>query len=169
MSPPTTGQQKGQKRSGVSVGKPFFSFLSERGDCKYFKACMSVRKCFHAKNRISDLPMVNLEWNMTQKPDPALEPSNYKHPPKIRMLSADNSICLRFVRDGPELLHTCSTCMSIPRPYLRGALFIFAEYIWSYVVRTYMCIHVSKKSAKSLSSLGATHFGHSASFIVAFH
>ena len=26
---------------------------------------------------------------------------------------------------------TCSTCMSIPRPYLRGGLFIFAEYIWS--------------------------------------
>ena len=30
---------------------------------------------------------------------------------------------------------TCSTCMSIPTPYLRGVLFIFADYIWSYVLR----------------------------------
>ena len=44
---------------------------------------------------------------------------------------------------------TCSTCMSIPTPYLRGVLFIFAEYIWSYVVRTYTCIHISKQSAES--------------------
>ena len=33
---------------------------------------------------------------------------------------------------------TCSTCMSIPRPFLRGVLFIFAEYILSHVVRTHM-------------------------------
>ena len=51
------------------------------------------------------------------------------------MFSAENSICpRRFIRDGPELLHTCSTCMSIARPYLRGVLFIFTECIWSYVV-----------------------------------
>ena len=43
VSPPTTGHQKGQKKSGVSVGKPFFPLLSERGDCKYFKACPSVK------------------------------------------------------------------------------------------------------------------------------
>ena len=85
------------------------------------------------------------------------------------MFSAENSICARFTRDGPERLHTCSTCMSIPRPYLRGVLFIFAEYIWSYVVRTYTCIHVSKKSAESKNNLGAAHLGQSASFIAAFH
>ena len=35
---------------------------------------------------------------------------------------------------------TCSTCMSIPRPYLRGGLFIFTEYIL--VVRdTYIYVH----------------------------
>ena len=111
--------------------KTFFSyevFLSERGDCKYFKA--SVRKSFHANIRKSDLLMVDLQWKMTQKPDPTLESSNYKQLPKIRMFSAENSMCpLHFIRDGPELLHTCSTCMSIPRPYLRGVLFIFAEYI----------------------------------------
>ena len=67
-----------------------------------------------------------------QKLDPTLGPSNYKHLPKIPMFSAENSLYpRRFIRDGPELLHTCSTCMSIPRPYLRGVLFIFAEYIWS--------------------------------------
>ena len=43
VSPPTTGHQKGQKRSGVSVAKLFFPFLSERDDCKYFKACPSVK------------------------------------------------------------------------------------------------------------------------------
>ena len=102
---------------------------------------MSVRKRFHANIRKSDLPMVNLKWNVTQKLDPTLEPSNYKQLPKIRMFSAENSICPpRFIIDGPELLHTCSTCMSIPRRYLRGMLFIFAEYIWSHVVRTYTCI-----------------------------
>ena len=111
---------------------------------------MSVRKRFHANIRKSDLPMVNLRWNVTQKLDPTLEPSNYKQLPKIRMFSAENLVCpQRFIRDGPELLHTCSTCMSIPKPHLRGVLFIFAEYMWWYVVRTYACIHVSKKSAES--------------------
>ena len=132
---------------------------------------MSVSKRFHANIRKTDLPMVNLRWNVTQKLDPTLEPSDYKRPPKIRMFSAENSICpRRFIRDGPELLHTCSTCMSIPRPYyIRRVLFIFAEYIWSYVVRTYTCIHVSKKSAESKTNLGAAHLGQSASFIAAFH
>ena len=37
--------------------------------------------------------------------------------------------------------------MSIPRPDLRGFSFLFfAEYIFSYVVRTYMWINVSNKS-----------------------
>ena len=37
---------------------------------------------------------------------------------------------------------TCSTCKAIPRPYLRGVLFIFAEHIWSYVVPgTYVYVH----------------------------
>ena len=92
---------------------------------------MVIRKRFHADVRNSNLPMVNLKWNMTQKLDPTLVPSNYKQLPKVRMLAAENSICpRRFIRDGPELLHKCSTCMSIPRPYLRGMLFIFAEHIF---------------------------------------
>ena len=111
---------------------------------------MSARKSFHANIRKSDLTMVNLEWNVTQKLDPTLEPSTYKQLPKIRMFSPENSICpRRFIRNGPELLYTCSTCISIPRPYLRGVLFIFAEHIWSHVVRTYTCINVSKKSVES--------------------
>ena len=36
---------------------------------------MSVRQRFHENIRKSDLPMVNLKWNMTQKPDPTLEPN----------------------------------------------------------------------------------------------
>ena len=93
--------------------------MSERGDCKYFKGYLSV--FFHANIRKADLPMVNLEWNMTQKPDPTLEPSNYRHLPKKSMFSAENLICpRRVIRDGPERLHTCSTCMSNPRYYLRG-------------------------------------------------
>ena len=48
---------------------------------------MSVRKRFHANIRKSDLPMVNLEWNVNQKLDPTLERSNYKQLPKIRMFS----------------------------------------------------------------------------------
>ena len=42
VSPPTTGNQQGQKWSRVSVGKPFLPFLAERGDCSYFTACPSV-------------------------------------------------------------------------------------------------------------------------------
>ena len=110
---------------------------------------MPVRERFHAIIRKSDLPMVNLEWNMTQKLDPTLEPSNYKQLPKIRMFSAQKSMCpRRFIRDGPGLLHTCSTRVH-PETLPPGGAFIFAEYIWSYVVRTYTSIHVSKKSAES--------------------
>ena len=102
---------------------------------------MSARKRFHANIHLPINSMVNLEWNTTQKLDLTLEPSNYKQLPKTRMFSAQKSICQRrFIRDGPELLHTCSTCMSIPRPYLRGGLFIFTEYIL--VVRdTYIYVH----------------------------
>ena len=102
---------------------------------------MSVRKSFHENIRKSDQPMVCLEWNMTQKADPALEPSNYKQLPKIRMFSAENSICpRRFIRDGPELLHTCSTCMSIPRPFLRGVFFYFRR-MYLVVCCTYVYVH----------------------------
>ena len=79
--------------------------------------------------------MVNVKWNITQKLDPTIEPSNLKQPPKIRMFSVQKSICPRlFVRYGPEILNTCSTYMSIPRLYLRGVLFTFAGCIWSYVI-----------------------------------
>ena len=137
---------KRAKSQSFPLGNLFFPFLSERGDCKYFKACPSVKV---SRKHSQIWPVyVNLRWNVTQKLDPTLEPSNYK---QIRMFSAENSICpRRFIRDGPEVLHTCSTCMSNPRPwYIRGVLFIVAEYIWSYVVRMYACIHVSKKSAES--------------------
>ena len=52
---------------------------------------MSVHKRFHANIRKHDLPI--LKWNVTQKLDPTLEPSNYKQLPKIRMFSAENPIC----------------------------------------------------------------------------
>ena len=82
---------------------------------------MSVRENFHADTVKADLSMVNREWNMTQKLHPTLEPSAYKQPPIIRMFSAEKSVCpRRFIGDGPEFLHTCSTCMSNPRYYLRG-------------------------------------------------
>ena len=74
--------------------------------------------------------MVNLKLNMTQKLDPTLEPSNYKQLPKIRMFFAESSILFRDLTSG-------------------GALFVFAEYVWWYVARTYTCIHVLKKSAES--------------------
>ena len=57
VSPPTTGHQKGQKWSGVSVRKIFFShfFLNEA-------TAGSPRHVFenvHANIRRSDLPMFN--------------------------------------------------------------------------------------------------------------
>ena len=139
MSPPTTGHQKGQKRSGVSVGTPFFPHFclneatasTSRDICPYF---------FHANIRKSDLPVVNLQWNVTQKPDPTLAPSNYKHLPEICMFFAENLICpRRFLRDRPERLHTCSTCMSIPRSFLRGVPLVSPNI---FVVRsTYVYMH----------------------------
>ena len=89
---------------------------------------MSTRKRFHANIRKSDLSTVTLEWNVTQKLDPTLQLSNYKQLPKIRMFFRPQL----FVRDGPELLHTCSTCMSIPRPYLltSGGCFSFSPNIF---------------------------------------
>ena len=68
---------------------------------------MVIRKRFHADVRNSNLPMVNLKWNMTQKLDPTLEPSNYNQLPKIHMFSETCLICSRrFIRDGPERLHS---------------------------------------------------------------
>ena len=148
VSPPTTGHQQGQKWSRVSVGKTCFPFLAERGGCGCFKACPYVKGL--RKHSPAYNSMVNFKCNITQKPNPTLEPSIYKQLPKIRMFSAQKSICpRRFERDGPEHLNTCTTCTPIPRPYLRGVLFTFDGHISSYAVRTYTCIYVSKKSAES--------------------
>ena len=90
VPPPTTGHQKGQERPGVSVAKPFFPIFVWTRRLQVFQG-LSVRTCFHANIRKSNLPMVNLQRNMMQKPDPTLEPSNYKQlqkyacfPQKIR-------------------------------------------------------------------------------------
>ena len=69
---------------------------------------MPVRERFHAIIRKSDLPMVNLEWNMTQKLDPTLEPSNYKQLPKIRMFFAESSILFRDLTSGGRFLFSLS-------------------------------------------------------------
>ena len=101
VSPPTTGHQKGQKvwRFGR---KTFFPIFVPTRRLQVFQG-MSVRRRFHANIRKSDLSMVNLNWNVTRKLDPTLEPSNYKQLPKVRMFSAENSVCpRRFIRDGPE-------------------------------------------------------------------
>ena len=45
VSPPTTGHQKGQKRSGVSVGKPFFPIFVWTRRLQVLQG-MSVRKSF---------------------------------------------------------------------------------------------------------------------------
>ena len=85
---------------------------------------MPVRKRFHANIRKSDLPMVNLKWNMTQKLDRTLEPSNFKQLPKIRMFFAENSPCpRRFIGDGPEPLHTCCTRNVHPETLPPGGAF----------------------------------------------
>ena len=47
-----------------------------------------VCKTFHANIRRSDLPLLNIKWNMAQKLDPTLKPSNYKQLRKIHMISA---------------------------------------------------------------------------------
>ena len=104
---------------------------------------MSVRKRFHANIGKSDLPTVNLEWNMTQKLDPTLEPSNYKQLPNIRTFSAENSTCpRRFIRDGPELLQTCSTCMFYmyvhPETLPPGGAFYFRRIYLVVRIRAYM-------------------------------
>ena len=92
-------------QSGVSLGFFFCPSISVWTRRLQVLHGMSVRKCFHANIRKSGLPMVNLKWNMAQKPDPTLEPSNNTYLPKICMFSAENSICPRyFIRDGPELL-----------------------------------------------------------------
>ena len=46
---------------------------------------MSVCKTFHANIRRSDLLMLNIKWNITQKLDPTLKPSNYKQLRKKHM------------------------------------------------------------------------------------
>ena len=75
-----------------------------------------------------------------------------------RMFSAENSICPQsFIRDGPELLRTCSTCMSIPRPYLRGMLFICAEYIGSFVGFLRIHVHISRRRVSNHNLVWELH------------
>ena len=139
VSPPTTGHQKGQNRSGVSIGKPFFPMFVWTGRLQVLKG-MCVRKSFHANIRKSDLLMVNLMWNMTQKPDPTLEPSNYKQLPKIRMFSAENSICpRRFMRWTWTFAHMFYMYVHPETVPPRGALYFRRIYL---VVRsTYAYVH----------------------------
>ena len=76
VSPPTTGRQKGQKRSGVSVGKyvlPTF-LLNEATVGTPRHVCTT----FNASVRRFDLPVLKIEWNITQKLDPTLKLSNCK-------------------------------------------------------------------------------------------
>ena len=138
----------------------FFSpFLFEGGDCKYFKACLSVKVFTQPFANLTCLySVVNLEWNISQKPDPKQESRNYKQLPKIGMFSAENSICpRRFTWDGPEGLRTCSTCMSIPRPYLRGMLFICAEYIGSFVGFLRIHVHISRRRVSNHNLVWELH------------
>ena len=102
---------------------------------------MSVRKSFHANIRKSDLPMVNLKWNLTQKLDPTLERSNYKQQPKVRMFSAENSICQRrVIRDGPKLLHMFYMYVH-PETLPPGGAFYFRR-IYLVVRSTYVYVHI---------------------------
>ena len=103
------------------------------------------------------------------------------------MFSAENSLRpWRFIWDGPQLLHTCSTCMSIPRHYLggvlfilyemdlnfcttcstcmsiprnylRGVFFIFAEYIWSYVVLLGIRAYIARRRVSDHKPVGELH------------
>ena len=57
--------------------------------------------------------MLNVKWNITQKPDPTLKSRNSKQLRNIRMLSASKSNCPRRFEDvDPEFLLKCSTCPS---------------------------------------------------------
>ena len=48
--------------------------------------------------------MLNIKWNITQKLDPTLKPSNYEQLRKIRMFSAQKFKCpRRFQEIDPEL------------------------------------------------------------------
>ena len=104
--------------------------------------------------------MVNLKWNMTQKLGPTLEPSNYKQLLKIRMFSAEISICpRRFVRDGPELLHLCSTCMYVhPETLPPGSAFYFRR-VYLIVRSTYVRIRVymSRRRVPNHKSIWELH------------
>ena len=72
VSPPTTGLQKGQSWSGISVEKqPFFLFFcSERADCRYFKAWLQnvSRRCWNIWLR-----RANIKSYSSPKVDPILK------------------------------------------------------------------------------------------------
>ena len=130
-----------------------------------------VCKKIHANIRRSDLPMLNMKWNIKQKLDPTLKPSNYKQLRKIHMFSAQKSnYSTPFLRDRPwNFVHMFY--MSVPRPDLRGVFFCFFSLnirIWSDAVHTSTWINVSKRSAGSYTSLEAAHFGRHASFFAVF-
>ena len=113
MSSSTTGHQKSQKGSGVSVGKHFFPifFLNDATAGTPRHICLS--NVSHANIQRSDLPMLYSKWNITRKLDPTLKPSTYEQLRKIHMLSAQKLQCpRRFKEIYPEILHTCSTCPS---------------------------------------------------------
>ena len=151
VSPPSTGHQKGQKWSGVAVGIQFFHrFFSERGDCMYSKACC----VYKVSRKHSKIWPAYVELNGTQRKNSILHQnqvitSNYINCTCFPHKSSNvHAVFKRYLVD-PEILYTCSTCPSRD-PTSEGYLvFCSAEYVWSYVVRTYTCINVSKKSAAS--------------------
>ena len=139
MSPPTTGHQRGQKRRRVSVGKrfcPIFVWTRRLGVVQG----MSVLKRFHANIRISDTLMVNLEWNMTRKLDPRLEPSNYKQIPRIRMLHRKFDMSTTFHKRWTWIFaHVVHVCPS--RDLTSGRWFFF-RWVHLVVLCTYVYVHM---------------------------
>ena len=84
--------------------------------------------------------MLNIKWNITQKLDPTLKPSNYEQLRKIRMFSAQKFKCpRRFQEIDPEVMHTCLMC---PCQSFYDCVFFFAGNVGS--VKT----EISKKIRK---------------------
>ena len=90
--------------------------------------------------------MVNLEWNMTQKPDPTLLlTSNYLKyacfPQKIRyvhvLYEMDLNFCTHVLHVYPETLPP------------GGAFYFHRIHLVMRSFTAYTCMHVSKKSAQS--------------------
>ena len=134
VSPPTTGHQKGQKWSGVSVGiffSPFF-FWTRRLQVLQGISVKTSRK--HSK---ISRACVNIKWTITQKLDPSLKPSNYKQLRKIHMFPAQMSKCpCRFWERRPRnFAHMF--CQSRD---LTTGLFFFRR-IYLVVRSTYVYVH----------------------------